>query len=118
QLLGFRQDEVLEQSLSRFISPQETREFTAFNHFAECSRELPRFFGADEARQRLLEHLVLAKPEQLRNRIVGLQDLAFEVRDEDGVGGVGDDDVRIEGAVPLGAPIGALDRPRWGTYSR
>jgi len=29
QLLGFRQDEVLEQSLSRFISPKETREFTA-----------------------------------------------------------------------------------------
>src|SRR2546425_536047 len=29
QLLGFRQDEELEQSLSRFISPQETREFTA-----------------------------------------------------------------------------------------
>src|SRR5437588_8685353 len=28
QLLGFRQDEVLEQSLSRFISPEETREFT------------------------------------------------------------------------------------------
>src|SRR5438128_2067868 len=29
QLLGFRQDDVLEQSLSRFISPEETREFTA-----------------------------------------------------------------------------------------
>src|SRR6188508_2362493 len=29
QLLGFRQDEVVEQSLSRFISPQETSEFTA-----------------------------------------------------------------------------------------
>jgi len=29
QLLGFRQDEVLEQSLSRFISAKETREFTA-----------------------------------------------------------------------------------------
>jgi PAS domain S-box-containing protein len=29
ELLGFRQDEVLEQSLSRFISPQEAREFTA-----------------------------------------------------------------------------------------
>jgi PAS domain S-box-containing protein len=29
ELLGFRQDEVLEQSLSRFISPEETREFTA-----------------------------------------------------------------------------------------
>src|SRR5262250_778148 len=29
QLLGFRRDEVIEQSLSRFISPQETREFLA-----------------------------------------------------------------------------------------
>src|SRR6195256_2669103 len=29
QLLGFRQDELLEQSLSRFITPDETREFTA-----------------------------------------------------------------------------------------
>src|SRR5256714_52904 len=29
QLLGFRQAEVLEQSVSRFISPEETREFTA-----------------------------------------------------------------------------------------
>jgi PAS domain S-box-containing protein len=29
QLLGFRQDEVLEQSLARFISAEETREFTA-----------------------------------------------------------------------------------------
>ena len=29
QLLGFRRDEVLEQSLSRFISADETREFTA-----------------------------------------------------------------------------------------
>src|SRR5213082_74357 len=29
QLLGFRPDEVLEQSLSRFISPAETREFLA-----------------------------------------------------------------------------------------
>ena len=29
ELLGFRPDEVLEQSLSRFISPEELREFTA-----------------------------------------------------------------------------------------
>jgi PAS domain S-box-containing protein len=29
QLLGFRKDEVVQQSLSRFISPEETREFTA-----------------------------------------------------------------------------------------
>src|SRR5919106_5442213 len=29
ELLGFRRDEVVEQSLSRFISTEETREFTA-----------------------------------------------------------------------------------------
>src|SRR6201984_2301155 len=29
QLLGFRPDELIEQSLSRFISPEEAREFTA-----------------------------------------------------------------------------------------
>jgi PAS domain S-box-containing protein len=29
ELLGFRPDELVEQSLSKFISPQETREFTA-----------------------------------------------------------------------------------------
>src|SRR6202011_1347349 len=29
QLLGFRRDEVIEQSLSRFISAQETQEFLA-----------------------------------------------------------------------------------------
>src|SRR5947209_4876816 len=29
ELLGFRPDELIEQSLSRFISPEETREFTA-----------------------------------------------------------------------------------------
>jgi PAS domain S-box-containing protein len=29
RLLGFRRDELVEQSLSRFISPEETREFTA-----------------------------------------------------------------------------------------
>src|SRR4029078_2374115 len=29
QLLGFRTDEVVEQSLSQFISDEETREFTA-----------------------------------------------------------------------------------------
>src|SRR5436189_277810 len=32
QLLGFRPDELIEQSLSRFISAEETREFTAALH--------------------------------------------------------------------------------------
>src|SRR5258705_4907 len=37
----------------------------SLDDFAQRRRELPRFRGADEARQRLLEHLILAKPEQL-----------------------------------------------------
>src|SRR3954462_12246888 len=37
QLLGFRQDEVVEQSLSRFISPEERRGFPA--PFGEWSSE-------------------------------------------------------------------------------
>jgi PAS domain S-box-containing protein len=42
QLLGFRRDEVLEQSLSRFISAEETREFTAaLREVVEASRETP-----------------------------------------------------------------------------
>jgi len=41
-------------------------------------------FLGDEA-ERLLEHLVLAEPEQLGNRVVGLKDLAFEVGNEYGV---------------------------------
>src|SRR5256886_13787965 len=44
--------------------------------------------GADDAGQRLLEQLVGAEAEQRGHRVVGLQDLALEVRDEDRVGGV------------------------------
>src|SRR3954471_13643531 len=32
ELLGFREDEVVEQSVERFISPEETREFVAAPH--------------------------------------------------------------------------------------
>src|SRR5262249_60697125 len=35
-LLGFRPDELIEQSLSKFISPAETREFTAELRRASC----------------------------------------------------------------------------------
>src|SRR5438552_13322332 len=40
ELLGFRTDEVLEQSLSRFISPEETREFLAALREVRKSRRL------------------------------------------------------------------------------
>src|SRR6266571_3028935 len=51
-------------------------------HLAQRRRELPRFLGADEARQRLLEELVRAEAEQGGHRVVGLQDLPLEVRHE------------------------------------
>ncbi len=58
------------------------------HHFPKGRRKLTGFLGTDEPRQRLLDHLVGAEAEQLRNGIVGLKDLAFEVGDEHGVGGV------------------------------
>src|SRR3989454_6823704 len=73
------------------------------------------FLGADEARERLLEHLILAEPEQLGNRIVGLQDLAFEVGNEPRVRGVRDDDVGIQRAARLGAPAVTLSDARLRT---
>src|SRR6266852_5235358 len=82
---------------------------------AQRRRELPRFIGGDEARERLLEHLILAKPEQLGNRIVRLQDLAFEVGDEHGVRGVGDDDVGIQRTVRFEVPAVTFDRGRLRT---
>ena len=41
-LLGFRRDEVVEQSLSRFISEEETREFTAALQGGRRARRDPR----------------------------------------------------------------------------
>src|SRR5262245_47287763 len=78
----------------------------ALDDLAQGGRELARLLGADEARQRLLDDLVLAEAEELRDRVVRLEDLALEVGDEHGVRGVLDDDVRDEnlagrGAVPL-----------------
>src|SRR6185503_16355565 len=60
-----------------------------FNHFPQSGGELPRLFRPDEACERLLEHFILPKPEQLRHRVVGLKYLAFEIRNEYRVGSVG-----------------------------
>src|SRR5438093_4545344 len=57
---------------------------------AKGGRELARLFRADEARERLLDDLVLPKAQQLGNGVVGLDDLALEVGDEDRVRGVVD----------------------------
>ena len=55
---------------------------------AQGGGELARLLRADEPRQRLLDHLVGAEAEQLRDGVVGLEDLALQVRDEHRVGGV------------------------------
>src|SRR5206468_636253 len=57
----------------------------ALDHLAQGGGELPGLLGADEARERLLEHFVLAEAEELGDGVVGLEDLALEVGDEDRV---------------------------------
>src|SRR5207237_4776942 len=85
---------------------------TALDHFAQRHGEFPRFLRADEARERLLEHLVLAKAEQLRHGVVSPEDLALEVGDEDRIRGVGDDDVGIQRPAPSGTPAVSLHHVR------
>src|SRR5438045_4864989 len=50
ELLGFRTDEVLEQSLSRFISPEETRDCSAaLRDFIDYGAALPALVCKDNA---------------------------------------------------------------------
>src|SRR2546422_4216714 len=100
-------------------SPLALRGFrTTFRMTPRSTTSRSAALGADEARQRLLEHLILAKPEELGIRIVGLQDLAFEVGDEHRVRGVGNDDVGIQRAVRLDALAVTLDQARLHTESK
>src|SRR2546428_6571458 len=59
----------------------------ARDDLTEGGGELPGLLGADEAGERLLDQLVRAEAEQREDGVVGLEDLALEVGDEDGVGG-------------------------------
>jgi PAS domain S-box-containing protein len=76
QLLGFRQDEVLEQSLSRFISPQETREFTA---------------ALDEVVRRGVTRNVVLNPRSASGEVIPTTLNASALRDPDGnvIGAIG-----------------------------
>src|SRR2546425_3862291 len=55
---------------------------SSLDNFAQGSKEFTGFFGTDEARERLLQHLVWTKTQQLVDGIVRLQNLAFQVRDK------------------------------------
>ena len=76
QLLGFRQDEVLEQSLSRFISKEETREFTA---------------ALDEVVRRGVTRNVILNPASASGEVIPTTLNASALRDPDGnvIGAIG-----------------------------
>ncbi len=75
-LLGFRADEVLEQSVSRFISPDETREFTA---------------ALREVVERGVSRNVLLNPRSASGEIIPTTLNASALRDPDGnvIGAIG-----------------------------
>src|SRR5438046_5731648 len=75
-------------SVVGMISPEALRGFKRAFRVAQRGRELAPLLRADEARERLLDQLVLPEAEEVGDGVVGLQDLALEVGDEDGVGGV------------------------------
>src|SRR5438128_3262737 len=72
-----------------------------FDDLVQRCRELAQLFRADELRQRLLEQLVWAEAEQLGHRVISLQNLALEVRHENRIGGIRDDDLGVERAAGL-----------------
>jgi PAS domain S-box-containing protein len=76
ELLGFRQDEVLEQSLSRFISPEETREFTA---------------ALEEVVRRGVSRNVILNPRSASGEVIPTTLNASALRDPDGnaIGAIG-----------------------------
>src|SRR5262249_57025501 len=55
------------------------------NHLLERCCELAGLLWTDEARERLLQHLVWSKAQQLGDGIVGKQNLALKIRDKHGV---------------------------------
>ena len=76
QLLGFRQDEVVEQSLSQFISPEETREFMA---------------ALDEVVERGVTRNAVLNPRSAAGEVIPTSLNASALRDADGkvIGAIG-----------------------------
>ncbi|HEV7126443.1 MAG TPA: PAS domain-containing protein, partial [Ktedonobacterales bacterium] len=88
QLLGFRPDEVLEQSLSRFISPEETREFLA---------------ALDEVIERGVTRNVLLNPRTSSGEVIPTSLNASALRDSDG---------KVIGAIGILRDMRELDKAR------
>jgi PAS domain S-box-containing protein len=88
QLLGFRPDEVLEQSLSRFISPEETREFLA---------------ALDEVVERGVTRNARLNPRSASGEIIPTTLNASALRDSDG---------KVIGAIGILRDMRELDKAR------
>jgi len=88
QLLGFRQDEVLEQSLSRFISPEETREFMA---------------ALDEVVERGVTRDARLNPRSASGEIIPMTMNASALRDSEG---------KVIGAIGILRDMRELDKAR------
>jgi PAS domain S-box-containing protein len=110
QLLGFRQDEVLEQSLSRFISPDETKEFlTALREVVERVERDPKGLGSDSEqaapyneRPGVTRNVVL-NPRSASGEIIPTALNASALRDPDG---------RVIGAIGILRDMRELDKAR------
>jgi PAS domain S-box-containing protein len=88
ELLGFRQDEVLEQSLSRFISPEETREFMA---------------ALDEVVERGVTRNAVLNPRAATGEVIPTSLNASALRDADG---------KVIGAIGVLRDMRELDKAR------
>jgi PAS domain S-box-containing protein len=88
KLLGFRQDEVLEQSLSRFISPEETREFMA---------------ALDEVVERGVTRNARLNPRSASGEIIPMTLNASALRDTEG---------KVIGAIGILRDMRELDKAR------
>jgi PAS domain S-box-containing protein len=88
QLLGFRRDEVLEQSLQRFISPEETREFVA---------------ALGEVVERGVTRNVVLNPRSASGEVIPTSLNASALRDADG---------KVIGAIGVLRDMRELDKAR------
>jgi PAS domain S-box-containing protein len=88
ELLGFRPDELLEQSLSRFISPEETREFMA---------------ALDEVVERGETRNAVLHPNSASGEVIPTSLNASALRDADG---------KVIGAIGILRDMRELDRAR------
>ncbi|HEY7270224.1 MAG TPA: PAS domain-containing protein, partial [Dehalococcoidia bacterium] len=103
ELLGFRPDELMEQSLSRIISPEETREFlAALREVVEREQDSD---GSEESRAsgRGVSRNVLLNPRTASGEIIPTSLNASALRDQDG---------KVVGAIGILRDMRELDKAR------